>query len=197
MALYYYPNRPTLIPPDPMNPLDPKPDYINGLEASGKYVAELKGNGDNCLLYTDTNTFMSRHKTVLKYHPTDEVLEEVNRLPKGSIVNLELMHNRTKTVKHRLMVHSLMAYKGELLIGKTWGEARKIIEDFQYGNHLVLSQVWTSGFWDLWKGTDGEIIEGIILKDPTGKLVFSTTPIDDVPWMLKIRKPSPGGKYSF
>lgn len=60
MALYYYPNRPMLVPPDPLNALDPKPDYINSLEASGKYVAELKGNGDNCLLYTDTNTFMSR-----------------------------------------------------------------------------------------------------------------------------------------
>jgi hypothetical protein len=70
-----------------------------------------------------------------------------------------------------------------------------MLEDFQYGNHLVLSQVWREGFWNLWKGTDGEIIEGIILKDPTGKLVFSTTFIDSVPWMLKIRKPSK--KYSF
>jgi hypothetical protein len=193
--LFYYPNRPTLIPPDPLNPLNPRRDYMDGLERSGKYIAELKGNGDNCSLYTDTMTFMSRHKTVLKYHPTEEVREELSRLPKGCVVNLELMHNRTKTVKNRLMVHCLMVYKGEPLYGKTWGDSRKILEDFQYGNHLVLSQVWKTGFFDLWKGTDGDIIEGIILKDPKGKLVYSTSPINDVNWMMKIRKPSK--KYSF
>ena len=45
--LYWYPNRPLLIPPDPLDPLNPKPDYLNSLEASGKYVAEQKWNGDN------------------------------------------------------------------------------------------------------------------------------------------------------
>ena len=50
--LYYYPNRPTLIPPDPLNPMNPASDYLNSLELSGKYVSEVKANGDNTLIYT-------------------------------------------------------------------------------------------------------------------------------------------------
>jgi hypothetical protein len=60
---------------------------------------------------------------------------------------------------------------------------------------LLLSRTWKTGFWNLFKRADGKIIEGIVLKNPAGKLVHSTTPIDDVPWMKKIRVPSK--KYSF
>jgi hypothetical protein len=88
-----------------------------------------------------------------------------------------------------------MAHEGKPLIGSTWGDSRKILETFTYGSHVVLSNIWKKGFWDLWNKADGSIIEGIILKDPKGVLKFSTSPVNDVSWMLKIRKPSK--KYSY
>lgn len=193
--LYFYPNRPILVPPDPNNPLDPKPEYINSLEQSGKYIAEQKWNGDNTLLYTSEMDFWNRRKEKHRYVPSDEVREELEKFPKQSILNLELVHFKTRSVKHKLIVHCIMAWKGKLLTGRTWGDSRKILEDQEFGTHVILSPAWTKGFWKLFQEADGEIIEGIVLKNPRGKLLFSTTPIKDVSWMLKIRKPSK--KYKF
>jgi hypothetical protein len=186
---------PILIPPDPKNPLNPKPDYLSSLEKSGRYFAERKFNGDNAMIYTDTLELWNRQRSRLKYNPTGLVREELEQLPKGCIINAELVHNHTKTVKDTIIVHCIMVYKGEPLLGKTWADSRAIIEEFQYGNHVRLSQIYTNGFFTLWDEADGEVIEGIILKDPSGLLKFSQIPIADVSWMLKVRKPCK--KYSF
>ena len=200
--LYYYPNRPTLIPPDPESPLDPGPGYINGLESSGKYVAELKWNGDNTLLHTDTMTFWNRHHEKLHYQPSPEVLNELRywkEVAGDAIINCETVHSKTTTVKHLLIVHCIMAWKGEYLIGKTWEDSRNILDECidkgLSGEHVQISKTWRNGFWDLFQNTDGKIHEGIILKDPMGKIVYSTILLKDVSWMLKIRKPCK--KYSF
>ena len=196
--LYYYPNRPTLVPPDPKNPLNPQSDYINSLEASNKYVAGLKWNGDNCQIFTDDMSFWNRQKARLKYVPIPEVRAELERFPKGCILNAELMHNKTKTMKNTFIVHCLMAYKNKPLIGRSWGDSRKILETFKYGSHVRLEELHKEGFWKLFQWaceSGGELIEGLVLKNPAGLLKLSATPLDDVSWMLKIRKPSK--KYSF
>ena len=201
--IYYYPNRPILIPPDPENPLNPTPFYIKKLEATAKFVAEQKWNGDNTEIYTEDLSFWNRRGEKHRYVPTQEILKSLNLFPKGSIINLELMHYRTKTIKHTMIVHSLLGWEGKSLIGKSWGDARLILEEFFRSktwrkggcDQVRLSPVWKSGFWDLFQQADGEIIEGIILKDPKGKLKISATKIPDVPWMMKIRKPSK--KYQF
>lgn len=202
--IYFYPNRPILVPPDPKNPLEPKPNYINQLEKTGKYIAEQKWNGDNALIYTGESpanpVIYNRHKEKLKrYTPDDETKEELSLWPKNSILNAEIVHNRTKNIKNLIIVHCIMAWKGTYLTGKTWGQSRKILEEMikngLSGIHVQISKTWKKGFWNLFQQTDGNIIEGIILKNPSGKLVFSTTPIKDVPWMLKIRKPC--AKYNF
>jgi len=200
--LYYWPNRPILVPPDPDNPLHPKPDYINSLESSKKFIAEQKWNGDNTEIYTDDLSFWNRYHGLHRYAPLPETTKALKLFPKGSIINLELIHYRTKTIKNYLLIHSLLAWKGSVLTGKTWGDARLILEEFFQehqealdGSRLHLSPVWKSGFWKLFKETDGEVIEGIVLKEPKGKLVISASKIPDVTYMLKIRRPSK--KYKF
>jgi len=213
MAIYFFPNRPILVPPDPDTPLTPKPDYINGLERSGKYVAEQKWNGDNCLVYVESDgsiEFWNRHKARLKYAPPPEMLFEIRQqVPKGSIINGELLYSKTKNVKNYLIVHCIMKWAGKLLTGKTWGDSRRLLEmSLSSGKHVIVSPVYKSGFWDLFQtrhgvlpdGTiltdkDSCLIEGIVLKDPSGMLQYSTTGLEDVSWMLKIRHPSK--KYSF
>ncbi|GAF98725.1 unnamed protein product, partial [marine sediment metagenome] len=182
--IYYYPNRPTLVPPDPNTPMKPKPDYINKLENSGRYVAEQKWNGDNTEIYTDDMSFWNRRKGHHRYKPLPETLKALKIFPKGSIINLELIHYRTKLIKNFLLVHSLLAWDGSLLTGKTWGDARLILEKFfktmakkLNGSGLHLSPVWKSGFWNLFQKADGEMIEGIVLKEPKGKLIISANTI--------------------
>jgi hypothetical protein len=196
---YYYPNRPLLVPPDPKNPMNPSPDYLTGLEKSGRYFAEKKWNGDNTMIFTDSLELWNRQRSRLGYN-TAVIREELERLPKGCLINAELMHNHTKTVKDTLIIHCIMVYKGEPLFGKTWADSRAIIEEFKYGEHVQLSELHTTGFFDLWKAADGEVIEGIVLKDPSGLLKFSMVPFGkmskcEVPWMLKVRKPCK--KYPF
>ena len=204
--LFYYPNRPILIAADPDNPMEPKPDNLNRLESQGKYVAEQKWNGDNTLIFTDDWSFWNRRKERLHYRPSEEVLKELKAVfPKGCIINCETVDTKTKTVKDLLVVHCLMAWEGSYLIGKTWGASRAILEGLglpltvfgqsAYTNHVLLSRTTSEGFWNLYQMADGPIIEGIILKDAKGKLVFSTTPPPEVSYMLKVRVPSK--KYNF
>lgn len=199
--LYYYPNRPILCPADPINPMEPSSTYLDQHEKEGKWVAEQKWNGDNTLVYLegDRPVLWNRHHEKLNYQPSPEVLEELERWPKGSILNCETVNSKTKTVKDLMIVHCVMAWKGELLVGKTWGDSRTLldqaVEEGLSGEHVRVSKLWRTGFWDLYQAADGGIIEGIILKNPTGRLVFSTTPIKDISWMRKFRKPSK--KYAF
>lgn len=193
-SIYYYPNRPMLTSADPDNPSNPSRAYIDRLEASGMYVAELKWNGDNTLIYTDNETWWNRTKAPLRYLAPPEVKEELRSIfPKGTIINVETVDRCTPTIKDKIVVHCLMAYNGELLHGKTWGEQRAILEglNFSGSKHVILSQTWKRGFWDLFQYAceQDASIEGIILKNPAGRLVFSAKPIKDVSWMLKIRKP--------
>ena len=206
--LFYYPNRPTLVPPDPTDPLNPKPDYINSLESSGRYVGEFKWNGDNTEIHTDDLSFWNRQGERLCYTPHPDMLKELKRFPKGSILNGELMHRHTKQVKDLLILHCVMAWNGPLLLKKTWGYSRHILEQLPwlprtegtqlaYGCHVLLAQTHDHGFWDLFQQARScdDSIEGIVLKNPSGIIQLSATPIKDVSWMVKIRKPSK--KYPF
>lgn len=202
--LYYWPNRPILMPADPDNPMDPKPDHLNSLEKSGKYVCEQKWNGDNTLIYTDDISFWNRHgERNTRYTPPPEMMKQLKRFPKGGIINLELLHFRMKEpeYKNTLLIHSLLAWDGSLLAGQTWGDSRLILEDvfrtlkIPKTTGVVLSPVWKTKFWMRYQAADGEKVEGIVLKDPKGMLVISASKVADVPYMLKIRKPSK--KYKF
>jgi hypothetical protein len=186
------------MPADPANVYNPGRAYMDSLERSGLYVGEFKWNGDNTLIYTDTDTWWNRHQEHLKYHPSPEVTNEIHKIfPAGCIVNAETVNRCTRNVKDKIVVHCLMAYKGQLLLGKTWGDSRKILEndlDFSGCAHVILSQTFKTGFWDRFQEAwhAGPELEGIILKNPKGRLVFSTSqkPAEDVSWMMKFRRPS-------
>lgn len=190
--LYLYPNRPVLLPPDPKSPLDPGREFIDSLEASGKYVAGKKFNGDNVLINTDQpDVFWNRKKERLKrYKPIPEMVAELKKWPASSLINAELMHLHGTLLKDTIIVHCIYVWKGHMLVGKTWQDSRDILETMQSGTHVQIETIHSSGFWDLFQAADGKNVEGIVLKEPAGKLVISTMPIPDVPWMKKIRKPN-------
>ena len=146
--LFYYPNRPTLIPPDK--------NRIDALEKTGEYVAEKKFNGDNVLIDTDTHNFWNRKKKRHRFVPSIAMSLELGKWPKHSILNAELMNYRTIGIKDILIVHCIMAWKGKLLLGKTWGDSRKILDDQPSGAHVQVSPTYKTGY-------------GISLKKPTAK----------------------------
>jgi hypothetical protein len=193
--------------------MNPKPDYLNSLEGTGKYVGEFKWNGDNTTVHTNDLSFWNREGKRLCYTPHPAMIEELKRFPKRCRLNGELMHRHTKNVKDLFILHCVMEWENELLLGKQWGDSRNILEglvwlprtvetQLKYDRHVLLAQVHKPNdacncFWNMFQAACAcdESIEGIVLKDPTGELKFSTQSFDSVPWMLKIRKPSK--KYSF
>lgn len=208
--LFFYPNRPTLVPPDPLNPSKPSPNYINSLEQSGKYIGEFKWNGDNTTIYTYPDrppAFYNRTGQPLSYKPLPDLLKELSVFPPWCVLNGELMDRHTKKVKDLLILHCAMAWDNKILNGKTWQDSRNLLLSMSlpqtkgtcldYDNHLLVAENHTKDFWGMFdeaRACDGAI-EGIVLKNPTGKLYFSTSPIRDVSWMLKIRKPSKKYRY--
>lgn len=186
--MYYYPFRPILIPPDK--------GYILSLEQSGLWIAEQKWNGDNTTIYTGTiPEFWNRKKERLRYTPIPEVITELSKFPDMTTLNAETVHYHTKTIKNLIIVHCTYVWKGQPLFGKTWQYSRDLLETQTYETHVVLSKIHTRNFWDLYQDADGSIIEGIVLKRKNGIFNLSTRPISDIPWMLKVRKPS--AKYLF
>jgi ATP-dependent DNA ligase len=208
---FFYPNRPTLVPPDPINPLKPQPDYINSLEASGKYIGEFKWNGDNATIDTTDMLFYNRQGQPLHYTPHEDLLKELSVFPKGCLLNGELMHRHTKNVKDLLILHAVMVWEDKPLYGKTWDDSRMLLVDpalsleqtdgtrLDYDRHLLLATDYEEGFWDMFQVACecDDSIEGIVLKNPKGKfqIYANANPVSDVSWMLKIRKPSK--KYKF
>lgn len=188
--IYYYPNRPLLY--------TPKKDTVDNLENNG-YIAELKWNGDNLILDTSTGTIWNRFKKKYnRYRPSPQVLKEAKIFPKDSLINFELMHFHTPDIKDRWIVHCVMAWKGEYLIGESWAKSRQLLAEIlpepsdlqNIKEHVVLSPIYHEGFWDILTQADGKVIEGIVCKDPAGKLVFNTTKSINVPWMIKFRESS-------
>lgn len=192
--LFYYPNRPSLLPPDEA--------FLKHNDTLSKYVGEFKWNGDNTTIDTDDLIFYNRDGGVLSYRPHHELLNEIRKtFPKGCLLNGELMHRHTKNVKDLLILHCIMKWKGKILLGKKWGDSRKILEDanlpqtqgtcLKYDYHLLTAQTHRKNFWGMFQDALNcdNSIEGIVLKDPEGLLKFSVNPLDDVYWMIKIRKP--------
>lgn len=113
------------------------------------------------------------HKTCRRYVPS----ADLNRFPKGVILNVELVDYWTRTVKGLVIIYSNLP-----LIGGTWGALRNLLESFYHGDHVKLSKIFKADFWEHFQEADSNIIEGIIFKEVGRKLVFSTLPIKNTPF---------------
>lgn len=191
--LYYYPNLPHLLPPDS--------DEIDKCSKDKTWIAELKMNGTNCLILKEVNKyhFFDRHGKILKYLPVKEVIDELDslKIPNGSILNAELLHNKTKITKNTLFFHCILQWNKRLLNNITFKEQRMLLETVfnkcEY-NHLLLAKHHKGDFKKIFKkaiNNDKEnIIEGLVLKNLLGKINVNTNSSKEVWWMIKIRKPN-------
>jgi ATP-dependent DNA ligase len=193
--IYWYPNRPILLP---------KTAHEFGqLSDSPDWTAEIKMDGNRLVLRKLENgkwEFMNRHKKPMSYTPSPEVMAELNALnvePKTQLDG-ELMHTRTKNVKHQIVFYDVYVLNGEKQRG-TLRERREILRDLLDGkgfNHLVQSEVYYTNFKDLFdKVITCREHEGLVLKDVNGKIKFSPVKSDDVAWQYKVRRPHKNYKF--
>lgn len=190
--LYWYPNRPILIPPSELSNYEGE-----------NWSAEIKMDGSRLVLRKMEDgkwQFMNRHKEPMFYRPIPAVMKELELLgvPPGTQLDGELMHNKTVNVKHRLVMYDIYTLGGKKQRG-ILDERREILAGMIDGKgfeHIVRSKVYASGFEELFN----EVIacrehEGLVMKERNGLLKFNLTTSPDVAWQVKARRPNKN--YSF
>lgn len=202
--LYFYPNKPILITIESQTFAEKSED--------SDWWAEIKKNGSRLALRNDPVessqkksfngfVFWNRHKEVLSYEPSPSLLDELDsfKIPHGTHIDAELLHQKTKHIKHQVYVYDIYWYKGEQVF-ETLDVRRRMIEDIFGENrkhkHFKLADTFPSNF----KGLYNEVIkesenEGLVLKSKKGKIQWSLKDCLEVWWQLKVRKPS--GSYKF
>jgi len=195
--LYYYPNKPILIHPTSSLVLEKSndPDWVSEIKKNGTRLCLRKAK-EEALKYKSYEglTFWNRHKSVLKYEPSIELLEELKKvkIPEGTQIDAELMHFKTKNIKHLIYVYDIYWFKNKT-VTETFDVRRKMIEDIfcdQY-KHIELAKQYSDDFLNLYTDvTKKEENEGLVIKCKKGKIQWNFKDCIEVWWQLKIRKQS-------
>lgn len=188
--MYWYPNRPVLIPRTAQE--------FGQFSESSDWTAEVKKNGSRLVLQKDETgawRFMNRHHSVMTYTPSPSVLDELNSLdiPPDSQLDGELMHTRTKGVKHRIYFYDVYVLGGKKQRGILEKRRETLCDLIPLGlSHVMRSAVYEDdfeGLFDLILESDVDEDEGLVLKKSSGKLKFNAVKSVDVPWQVKVRRP--------
>ena len=120
---YFYPERPRLLHVD--QPL------FDQLSQNPSWVAEPKYNGSRLQLHVINGAFhfWNRHQEPLVYTPSREVLDSLRSLDlKGYwLFDGEMRHNKTKGIKHQIVLYDVFIANGELLNAKPFWWRRQIM----------------------------------------------------------------------
>jgi hypothetical protein len=120
----------------------------------------------------------------------------------------ELLHSKTKTIKDTLFIHDILVEKSVFLLDSTFADRQKILEPFKTNveawshyvidgqNKLWLAKNFTTGFRTLFDAIrDPTIDEGLVLKDPQGRLKMCVSPTDNASWCVKARYPTKNYRF--
>lgn len=192
--IFYFCNRPLLLSPG-----NPK---VADLSRDQNWDAEVKKNGTRLTLqYTmqskvksfDDFLFWERHKKILKYEPIKEVLDELKslNLPLDTHIDAELLHFKTKHIKHRIYIYDLYAYGGKLMMDELKFRRERLHDIFKGRkfNFLEIAKTYPTGFKSLFnKVIKNEEDEGLVMKNKNGKIEWNAKRSPDVAWQIKIRR---------
>lgn len=180
---------------------------LDAFERQG-YIAQVKKNGTSSIVAVAPDgslTFMSRHKEDHKaWAPKPELYPELTAL-KGDgwyYFIAELLHSKVEGIRDTLYFHDCLVDNGNYLVGVEQQERvsrlQKIFlkgdEEETYSHFVVSPKVWivrehTSGFLDLFNSLDRPEDEGIVLKEPHGRLQIASRQKSNVGGQLKCRRP--------
>lgn len=173
-----------LWPPRPENPIPNQ--MIDSYFAKG-YVAQVKKNGTNnpIFLGPDYTIFKTRinedHKNWSPNSDHKMFFKELGtRIGSHNVFCSELIHNKTKTVKNVIFIYDILVYKGMHLVGKTFLERQKILDEIftkefgdEYSHTIIGDGVWRAKNFTnnaIWEKLNFEVDEGLVLKNPTSTL---------------------------
>ena len=194
-----------LYPPRPEAAIPPQ---MLAFYEKRKWIAQYKKNGTNCVIWISP-----QKKIIIKTRQCENhrawamtaYLEgELTRLfpeKKWFVLCTELMHSKTPSIKDTIYIHDMLVWKGEFLLGSTFIERQALLDErlktnVESQSHYVCDakgKVWYAKRFE--KGFNGlflmikdpKVDEGLVLKDPNGKLRACLTPKENSGWQVKCR----------
>jgi DNA ligase 1 len=182
---YFYPNQPI--------PLAPTSKFFDMLVKDQNWIAEEKRNGWRCLIQKTEGKLKlwSRHKTIFQQDLRKLRMELNACLPDETCIDGELIHNRTKHIKEKLVVWDVLIFKGREVMDKSLRERRNLLEEIfpENTNHIEVAE---------WFITDKKIVylraveeegkEGVVLKRLDSKYLWSERKCRETPYWIKVKK---------
>jgi ATP-dependent DNA ligase len=195
----------------------PRPSTSIKAEHIGDYpgwLAQRKFNGTRTTVFIDPagdvhlrNRQREEHRA---YKVTDEMIESCRALPleRGAwhVLDGELLHSKTKAIKDRVVLFDLLVHDSKYLLGTTYRDRLDLLdyslgepdeyEDesghqlaFRVNGNLWLAETFTDEFERHFRELLAlDEIEGLVLKDPGGKLTAGVTEKNNEGWQIRVRK---------
>ena len=194
-----------LYPPRPVAKIIP--DLLGFYENRG-YWGQIKMNGTCSILGVGPKGEIytrSRHgEDHRAWKPSEESLRPFKNTANGwwRVFVVEVMDAKTPSIKDTIYVHDIIVNDGVILEGTTFSERQDILQAIfsnrtkgGLGYEKVTDKVWLavlikSGFKAIFDSIDDpKVNEGLVLKDPNGKLKPMWRENANSGWQVKCRKP--------
>lgn len=182
-------------------------DLITMYEQDG-WVGQYKKNGTCAVIGVGPGhsfEWMNRHRANLKWTPTEQIqgmLWEIFGSRAWTVLIGELLHSKVKGIRNKLYLFDYVVLEGEYQLGTTFRERTKILRERfepyvqgESGSHwladdgLWLAKTLGSDLEIMFRGIDKPEDEGLVLKDPNGKLGDCDRQNTNGHWQVKVRHP--------
>lgn len=155
-------------------------------------------NGTECVIKTRHN---DDHKA---WTPKPEHLDFFKSTVKNGKWNVfiaELMHNKGPILKDLLYVFDIIVHDGQQLVGKTFTERQKLLEQlitgeekdlwYEHNKYVVRARNHAGNSKALYERiTKDDYVEGVVMKDPKAALGLCNREGNNTGWQVKCRKPT-------
>jgi len=203
-----------IFPPRPKNAVNPQDlDFWD----NGSLICQPKLNGSNSSIYTNGKKIiiMNRHGQRLTNVRVSD--SEILSLYRGNggwmILNCEYLNKSKKDetgneFNHKFMIFDILVYNSDYLVGRTFEERIKILDELYGTNKSEKSYLYSinentyrvksyeTGFTSLFEAlTPIDVIEGLVLKRKSARLEMGTTENNNIKSQIKSRKPTKLYKY--
>ena len=195
-----------LYPPRPVAKIIPG---LLGFYENRGYWGQIKKNGTCSILGVGPNGEIytrTRHGEDHKiWRPSEESLQPFKAMANGKwrVYVVEVMDAKTPLIKDTIYVHDIIVNNGEILEGTTFSERQELLQRIflvrpsnggmgyiNYTEKIWLAILIKSGFKAIFDSIDDpKVDEGLVLKDPSGKLKPMWRENANSGWQVKCRKP--------
>lgn len=204
---YIYPPRPkNAVPSTELNSYD-----------NGTMIAQPKLDGSNCLIFTDGVQVKTMNRHGESMSRFDIPKEEILSLYKGrggwTVINGEYMNKSKReeygiTFNHKFVIFDVLVVDGEYLVGKTFEQRIKMLDDmfgvndskFSYlyavSENVYRMKSFDKSFLERFETLSRiDMVEGLVMKRRNARLEIGNTELNNTKSQLKCRKATKNYKY--